>query len=61
MATLPLHNDLADLVRQALKDSGTGGATSGFMRVALNRSVVDFARAVLSRWGRPAPTPSVEK
>ncbi len=59
LALMP--KDMRDEFSYAAKvcSDATGGQVKpGIFRVCLNRTALDFARAVLSRWGRPAPAPA---
>ena len=53
------HDDLATVSRMAAHGAGPD-VGPGLFRVSLNTGVVDFARAVLARWGNPAPQPPAE-
>ena len=56
-----MHEDLAYAARAMANEAGTDNRKAkGFMRIALNRHAVDLARAVLARWGRPAPAPPAD-
>ena len=56
-----MHEDLAAAVRAMAEQEGIDSTRAkGVMRIMLNRHVVDLARAVLARWGRPAATPVPE-
>ena len=56
-----MHEDLACAARAMANEAGTDNRKAkGFMRIALNRHAVDLARAVLARWGRPAPAPPAD-
>ena len=53
-----MHDDLAAAVRAMAEQEGIDSTPAkGVLRIILNRHVVDLARAVLSRWGRPTPQP----
>ena len=53
-----MHEDLAAAVRAMAEQEGIDSTRAkGVMRIMLNRHVVDLARAVLARWGRPAAAP----
>jgi hypothetical protein len=55
MEQMPQHvNDDFAAAARALAGPGAPKAVAGACRVGLNRNAVDFARAVLARWGRPA-------
>lgn len=61
MALMPqkMHDDLAAAARSMVDQAGTDSRRAmGMIRIILNRHVVDLARAVLARWGRPAPPPA---
>lgn len=56
-----MHEDLATAVRAMAEQEGIDSTLAkGVMRIMLNRHCVDLARAVLARWGRPAPAPAGE-
>lgn len=56
-----MHEDLAYAARAMANEAGTDNRKAkGFMRIALNRHAVDLARAVLARWGNPAPAPPAD-
>ena len=51
-----MHEDLAAAARAMAGQAGTDNRNvTGMMRIILNRHAVDLARAVLARWGNPAP------
>ncbi len=53
-----MHEDLAAAARAMAGQAGTDNRNvTGMMRIILNRHAVDLARAVLARWGNPAPQP----
>ena len=53
-----MHDDLAAAVRAMAEQEGIDSTPAkGVLRIILNRHVVDLARAVLARWGRPTPQP----
>ena len=57
-----MRDDLAAAVRAMAEQEGIDSTPAkGVLRMILNRHVVDFARAVLVRWGRPAPAPAGER
>ena len=51
--------DLATVSRMAAHGAGTG-VTPGVFRVSLNTGALDYARAVLARWGNHAPAPPAD-
>ena len=65
----PTDEEIMELMPQQMRDdlAAAARALSGFdpdnikaasaFRIILNRHCVDHARAVLARWGRPAPQP----
>ena len=59
LALMPqqFRNDLATVSRLAAH--GAGPVMPGMFRVTLNTGALDFARAVLARWGQP-PAPPAE-
>lgn len=53
-----MHDDLAAAVRAMAEQEGIDSTPAkGVLRIILNRHVVDLARAVLARLGRPPPQP----
>lgn len=52
------RDDLATVSRMAAHNAGAG-VTAGLFRVTLNTGALEYARAVLARWGRQ-PAPLVE-
>ena len=53
-----MHDDLAAAVRAMAEQEGIDSTPAkGVLRIILNRHVVDLARAVLAKWGRPTPQP----
>ena len=64
----PTDEELLDLMPKTMRDEfsyaakvssdATGGQVKpGIFRVCLNHSALEYARAVLARWGRPAIEP----
>jgi hypothetical protein len=74
VADQPTDKELLDLMPETMRDEfsyaakvcsdATGGQVKpGIFRVALNTAALEYARAVLARWGRPAiePVPVAER
>jgi hypothetical protein len=70
----PTDEELLELMPETMRDEfsyasqvcsdATGGQVKpGIFRVCLNRTALEYARAVLTRWGRPAiePVPVTER
>ena len=62
----PTNEELLELMPETMRDEfsyaakvcsdATGGQVKpGIFRVCLNHTALDYARAVLARWGHPAP------
>lgn len=63
----PTDEELLELMPQAMRDDLASvsrlsaqqvGLAAGVFRTTLNVRVLEYARAVLARWGRPTPEPA---
>jgi hypothetical protein len=57
-----MHADLAAAACAMTEQAGTDSTrVKGLHRIILNRHAVDLVRAVLARWGRPVPQPTIKR